>query len=92
MPNPITTMSTTIKTVYHNKAGEIVSSWEQAESVTYHTICTDEQADAAEVKLVALAHEFAEKHYKEVQKENYTIRGAKLKNGTYYMQTKVWKA
>ena len=85
-------MSTTIKTVYHNKAGEIVSSWEQAESVTYHTICTDEQADAAEVKLVALAHEFAEKHYKEVQKENYTIRGAKLKNGTYYMQTKVWKA
>ena len=85
-------MSTTIKTVYHNKTGEIVASWEQAESVTYHTICTDEQADAAEAKLVALAHEFAEKHYKEVQKENYTIRGAKLKNGTYYMQTKVWKA
>ena len=85
-------MSTTIKTVYHNKAGEIVASWEQADSVTYHTICTDEQADAAEAKLVALAHEFAEKHYKEVQKENYTIRGAKLKNGTYYMQTKVWKA
>ena len=43
-------------------------------------------------KLVALAHEFAEKHYKEVQKENYSIRGAKLKNGTYYMQAKVWKA
>ena len=86
------TMSTTIKTVYHNKAGEIVASWEQAESVTYHTICTDEQADAAEAKLVALAHEFAEKHYKEVQKENYSIRGAKLQNGTYYMQTKVWKA
>ena len=85
-------MSTTIKTVYHNKAGEIVASWEQAESVTYHTICTDEQADAAEAKLVALAHEFAEKHYKEVQKENFSIRGAKLKNGTYYMQTKVWKA
>ena len=86
------TMSTTIKTVYHNKAGEIVASWEQAESVTYHTICTDEQADAAEAKLIALAHEFAEKHYKEVQKENFSIRGAKLKNGTYYMQTKVWKA
>ena len=86
------TMSTTIKTVYHNKAGEIVASWEQAESVTYHTICTDEQADAAEAKLVALAHEFAEKHYKEVQKENYSIRGAKLQNGTYYMQTKVSKA
>ena len=86
------TMSTTIKTVYHNKAGEIVASWEQAESVTYHTICTDEQADAAEAKLIALAHEFAEKHYKEVQKENYSIRGAKLQNGTYYMQTKVWKA
>ena len=84
-------MSTTIKTVYHNKAGEIVASWEQAESVTYHTICTDEQADAAEAKLIALAHEFAEKHYKEVQKENYSIRGAKPKNGTYYMQTKVWK-
>ena len=86
------TMSTTIKTVYHNKAGEIVASWEQADSVTYHTSCTDEQADAAEAKLVALAREFAEKHYKEVQKENYSIRGAKLKNGTYYMQTKVWKA
>ena len=86
------TMSTTIKTVYHNKAGEIVASWEQAESVTYHTICTNEQADAAEAKLVALAHEFAEKHYKEVQKGNYSIRGAKLQNGTYYMQTKVWKA
>ena len=85
-------MSTTIKTVYHNKTGEIVASWEQAESVTYHTICTNEQADAAEAKLIALAHEFAEKHYKEVQKENYTMRGAKLKNGTYYMQTKVWKA
>ena len=42
--------------------------------------------------MVALAHEFAEEHYKEVQKENYSIRGAKLKNGTYYMQTKVWKA
>ena len=84
-------MSATITTVYHNKVGEIVASWEQAESVTYHTICTDEQADAAEAKLIALAHEFAEKHYKEVQKENYTIRGAKLKNGTYYMQTKVWK-
>ena len=84
-------MSATITTVYHNKAGEIVASWEQAESVTYQTICTDEQADAAEAKLIALAHEFAEKHYKEVQKENYTIRGAKLKNGTYYMQTKVWK-
>ena len=85
-------MSATITTVYHNKAGEIVASWEQAESVTYHTICTDEQADAAEAKLIALAHEFAEKHYKEVQKENYCIRGAKLQNGTYYMQTKVWKA
>ena len=85
-------MSTTIKTVYHNKAGEIVASWEHAESVTYHTICTNEQADAAEAKLVALAHEFAEKHYKAVQKENYSIRGAKLQNGTYYMQTKVWKA
>ena len=84
-------MSATITTVYHNKVGEIVASWEQAESVTYHTICTDEQADAAEAKLIALAHEFAEKHYKEVQKENYSIRGAKLKNGTYYMQTKVWK-
>ena len=84
-------MSATITTVYHNKTGEIVASWEQAESVTYHTICTDEQADAAEAKLIALAHEFAEKHYKEVQKENYSIRGAKLKNGTYYMQTKVWK-
>ena len=92
MTNPITTMSATIKTVYHNKAGEIVSCWEQAESVTYHTICTNEQADAAEAKLVALAHEFAEKHYKEVQKENYSIRGAKLKNGTCYMQTNVWKA
>ena len=86
------TMSTTIKTVYHNKAGEIVASWEQAESVTYHTICTNEQADVAEEILVSMAHEFAEKHYKEVQKENYSIRGAKLKNGTYYMQTKVWKA
>lgn len=86
------TMSATLTTVYHNKAGEIVESWEQAESVTYHTICTGEQADAAETKLVALAHEFAEKHYKEVQKENYSIRGAKLQNGTYYMQTKVWKA
>ena len=32
------------------------------------------------------------KHYKEVQKENYTVRGAKLPNGTYYMQTKVWKS
>ena len=85
-------MSATITTVYHNKAGEIVASWEQAESVTYHTICTDEQADAAEAKLIALAHEFAEKHYKEVQKENYSIRGAKLQNGTYYMQIKVWKA
>ena len=85
-------MSATITTVYHNKAGEIVASWEQAESVTYHTICTNEQADAAEAKLVALAHEFAEKHYKEVQKENYSIRGAKLQNGTYYMQTKGWKA
>ena len=85
-------MSANITTVYHNKAGEIVASWEAAESVTYHTICTDEQADAAEAKLVALAHEFAEKHYKQVQKENYTIRGAKLQNGTYYMQTKVWKA
>ena len=85
-------MSATIKTVYHNRTGEIVARWEQAESVTYHTICNNEQADAAEAKLVALAHEFAEKHYKEVQKENYTIRGAKLKNGTYYMQTKVWKA
>ena len=84
-------MSATITTVYHNKAGKIVASWEQAESVTYHTICTDEQADAAEAKLIALAHEFAEKHYKEVQKENYSIRGAKLKNGTYYMQIKVWK-
>ena len=86
------TMSTTIKTVYHNKAGEIVASWEQAESVTYHTICTNEQADVAEEILVSMAHEFAEKHYKEVQKENYSIRGAKLQNGTYYMQTKVWKA
>lgn len=85
-------MSATITTVYHNKAGEIVSCWELAESVTYHTICTDEQANAAEAKLVALAHEFAEKHYKEVQKENYSIRGAKLQNGTYYMQTKVSKA
>ena len=84
-------MSATITTVYHNKAGEIVSCWELAESVTYHTICTNEQAHKAEEKLVAMAHEFAEKHYKEVQKENYTIRGAKLKNGTYYMQTKVWK-
>ena len=84
-------MSATITTVYHNKAGEIVSCWELAESVTYHTICTNEQADAAEEKLVAMAHEFAEKHYKEVQKENYSIRGAKLKDGTYYMQTKVWK-
>ena len=37
-------------------------------------------------------HEFAEKHYKEVQKEIYSIRGAMLQNGTYYMQTKVWKA
>ncbi len=84
-------MSATIKTVYYSKAGEIVSSWDEAESVTYHTICTNEQADAAEAKLVALAHEFAEKHYKEVQKENYSIRGAKLNDGTYYMQTKVWK-
>ncbi len=86
------TMSATITTVYHNKAGEIVASWEQTESVTYHTICTNEQADAAEEILVSMTHEFAEKHYKEVQKENYSIRGAKLKNGTYYMQTKVWKA
>ena len=92
MPNPATTMSATITTVYHNKAGEIVSNWEAAESVTYHTICTNEQADAAEAKLVKLTHEFAEKHYKEVQKENYSIRGAKLQNGTYYMQTKVWKS
>ena len=84
-------MSATIKTVYYSKAGEIVSNWDEAESVTYHTICTNEQADAAEAKLVALAHEFTEKHYKEVQKENYSIRGAKLNDGTYYMQTKVWK-
>ena len=92
MTNPITTMSATITTVYHNKAGEIVASWEAAESVTYHTICTDEQADAAEEILVNMAHEFAEKHYKEVQKQNYSIRGAKLETGTYYMQTQVWKA
>ena len=85
-------MSTSITTVYHNKAGEIVASWEAAESVTYHTICTNELADKAEAELVALAHTFAEKHYKEVQKENYTVRGAKLPNGTYYMQTKVWKS
>ena len=85
-------MSTSITTVYHNKAGEIVSCWEVAESVTSHTICTNELADKAEAELVALAHTFAEKHYKEVQKENYTVRGAKLPNGTYYMQTKVWKS
>ncbi len=85
-------MSISITTVYHNKAGEIVSCWEVAESVTYHTICTNELADKAEAELVALAHTFAEKHYKEVQKENYTVRGAKLPNGTYYMQTKVWKS
>ena len=85
-------MSTSITTVYHNKAGEIVSCWEVAESVTYHTIRTNELADKAEAELVALAHTFAEKHYKEVQKENYTVRGAKLPNGTYYMQTKVWKS
>ena len=85
-------MSTSITTVYHDKAGEIVSCWEVAESVTYHTICTNELADKAEAELVALAHTFAEKHYKEVQKENYTVRGAKLPNGTYYMQTKVWKS
>ena len=85
-------MSATITTVYHNKAGEIVSCWEVAESVTYHTICTNELADKAEAELVALAHTFAENHYKEVQKENYTVRGAKLPNGTYYMQTKVWKS
>ena len=85
-------MSISITTVYHNKAGEIVSCWEVAESVTYHTICTNELADKAEAELVALAHTFAEKHYKEVQKENYTVRGAKLSNGTYYMQTKVWKS
>ena len=85
-------MSISITTVYHNKAGEIVSCWEVAESVTYHTICTNELSDKAEAELVALAHTFAEKHYKEVQKENYTVRGAKLPNGTYYMQTKVWKS
>ena len=85
-------MSISITTVYHNKAGEIVSCWEVAESVTYHTICTNELADKAEAELVALANKFAEKHYKEVQKENYTVRGAKLPNGTYYMQTKVWKS
>lgn len=68
-----------------------MASWEQAESVTYHTICTDEQANVAEEILVSMAHEFAEKHNKEVQKENYSIRRAKLKNDTYYMQTKVWK-
>ena len=85
-------MSISITTVYHNKAGEIVSCWEVAESVTYHTISTNEQADTAEAALVALAHKFAEKHYKEVQKDNYTVRGAKLPNGTYYMQTKVWKS
>lgn len=65
---------------------------ETAESVTYHTICTNDQADAAEEILVSMAHKFAERHYNEVQKENYSIRGAKLKDGTYYMQTKVWKA
>ncbi len=85
-------MSVTIKSVYHNKAGEIVASWEEAESVTYHTICTNEQADAADAQLVAMGREFAQKHDKEVKKENYSIRGAKLENGTYYMQTKVWKA